>query len=221
MGRCNSECSALGHGVPCIKRQVHNHLLELASVSKYKASLLVEHELKTDLGPHHRYQETLHTLDHLIDINIRRSGRLLFAEGEELSDECRCRLLHIPDFPDILCDRLGIVDLDHHEFGKPFDGCQIIIEVMCDTPCKPANCLHLLGTKEFTLKVLVLGDITAQPQDAFLAVQSDCYCGPQHCAQFSGLCSELDLLVSYPAMLFQFPDYPHTVFGFLPDLDLQ
>jgi hypothetical protein len=175
--------SAPGHGVPCVRREVHQHLLELEGVGEDRKAPLSRRTLEAfragpvaggavdqaalDVLPDHAPQEFLHLAHDVVQVHDPALDGLPPAEQEELLGEVRRPLGGLEHARDVVPPRVVVRHVHERDVPVPDDGRQDVVEVVGHPPRQGPDGFHLLGMEVLRLQARVLGDVALQRDDAF------------------------------------------------------
>ena len=87
VGRLDGEPAAVGHRVPRVDHQVHDHLLELARVGVHRAELRLQRRHQRDVLADEPRQHPLEVGDTVVEVDRLGLADLPPAEGEDLAGE--------------------------------------------------------------------------------------------------------------------------------------
>ena len=132
VGGLDRELAAPGHSIGGVDRQIDQNLLELCRVHLDPTDVWCERHHEVDILDNQPFEHRFHAADERIDVQNRGLQDLPSAEGEELSRETGCSFACFFDLEEI--GTLGSVRSQpcDQQFAEPEDGCQQIVEVVCD-----------------------------------------------------------------------------------------
>ena len=81
------ELTALGHGIPGVHRQIHDHLLDLAGIHFHRADGRTKNGTKLHVLANQPAQHLLDIGDDDVEIQNFRLQNLLAAEGQKLASQ--------------------------------------------------------------------------------------------------------------------------------------
>ena len=165
VGCLNSEDAAAGHGLPGVDVYVQQHLFDLAAVG------LDGPEIGLQFFPDDN--PFLHATEHAVFIPYHRTQIKRFdfvlapaREPEQLPRQIRGASDVLFDSLEIFDMRVIGVDVDQHDRGAALDAHQQVVEIMRNAARQGADGFHFLGLKQLLLKVLGLGDVARDHDDA-------------------------------------------------------
>ena len=155
----DGERSALGHGVPGVDAEVHQHLLQLGRVAGDGPQLLGELGLQLHRLADDPAEQALHVEHHLVEAQRALGERLTPGEGEQLADQ-RAGALALP----LDLREVGLRGVVHREVEPgqrrgALDAGEDVVEVVGHAAGEHAHGVHLLGALHLGLETLALGDV--------------------------------------------------------------
>ena len=87
VGGLDPETPSLGHGVACIRGQIHQNLLDLDGIDTDAAEIGTGHKTELNIFTNQARQSLGNAGDHLIEFHHSQRLRLFPAKGEQLARE--------------------------------------------------------------------------------------------------------------------------------------
>ena len=85
----DDEFATFGHGIARVHRQVHQHLFQHSCVRHHGWKFCRRANIKTDIFPQHRTQQSGHVVDDLVHVHRFGLRNLLAAERKQLTRQTR------------------------------------------------------------------------------------------------------------------------------------
>ena len=153
-GRRDLELAALGHRVPRVRAQVHQHLLDLARIGAHLPERRARARSRArPASPTSLTQQRLEARDDLVEVDDTRLQHLLAAEREQLPRERGGALRRSPDLPHVAARQIVGRQLFEQQIGVAEDGRQHVVEVVGDAAGEPTDGFHLVRLPQALLAV--------------------------------------------------------------------
>ena len=123
------------------------------------ANVGCKRDTKFDILSDQAVEHCGHGLDDLVDVENLELWHLFSAEYEKLPGEGRSTISGSHDMLGICLQGIALGQIHLCEFGVTDDHVQQIIEIVCDTAGKLADCLHLLGLAQLLFQLGAPGDV--------------------------------------------------------------
>ena len=154
------------HGIPGIRGEVDQHLLELHAVGHDGHVRALQHGLERYVLADQVHQEFLHPADDGIQIHRLGMQDLLSAEGKDALGQPGGSFRGLEHVFGVGALFVVALHLFEQQVPVPEDRGQDIVEVMGNAPGQQADGFHLLRLQELLLELLLLGHIPDHAPEA-------------------------------------------------------
>src|SRR5438876_10580026 len=161
----DGELAALGHRIPRIHGQIHDHLLELPRVGLHGAERRIEPRREVDVLAQQAAQHLLDVGHEAVQADDARLQHLLAAEGEQLPGEPRRPVCGLADFLGVVAARVTGGQVFEQQVDVARDRGEDVVEVVRDAAGQPAHRFHLLRLAQLLLEQHALGRVAADAEN--------------------------------------------------------
>ena len=141
--RGDPQSSAVRHRIARVRREIHQHLIELTGIGLHDVESGVDGDLELDVLANQPRQQRCHGVHDLVEVDGTRLQHLFAAECQELPRQVGGPLARFLDLQHVAPAGMVGVEAVEQQVRVPEDGGEDVVEVVCDAARQPSDRLHL------------------------------------------------------------------------------